>query len=35
MAKRLANALLKAEQDGFVRFTGDGIEMDDGYEFEF
>ena len=34
LAKRLVNALLKAEREGFIRFTSGGIEMDDDYEFE-
>jgi hypothetical protein len=34
LAIRLVSALLKAEKEGFVRFTSGGIEMDDDYEFQ-
>jgi len=33
-AVKLVRALLKAENNGFVRFTGSGIEMDEGFEIE-
>lgn len=34
IAERIVRALLVAEEDGFVRFTSNGIEMDDEFELK-